>query len=197
MQAARRVPKPSREAGGVAPPSLLRRTLLPVLGGLAFMALVAGILWLVAAKLSSDSQRLQVHLGDDVFDIGPARNRANSIREDGVPLFFPDPSPGGSRDIWVTHTSADDDLGWFAFAARAEGTDRACDARIEAGGTTFTNPCTKAVYPLSGTGLTQYKVSIAGGHLFVDLRTVVTPGAGATTTTATIGTTAKGAVTTS
>jgi hypothetical protein len=153
----------------VANRSLLARTVLPVLGGMAFLAVVGLALWGVAAYASRHGE--DVRLGDEVFDLGPARNRARSIREDGTPFLFQDPTLGRSKDIYVNHLSARDTEGWVAFDARVPGSPRTCSLRYDLAAAAFTDPCTRKQWPADGTGLPQHPAVVnADGHLVVDLR---------------------------
>ncbi|MGD9794581.1 MAG: hypothetical protein AB7V43_13975 [Acidimicrobiia bacterium] len=179
--------------------SLLQRTLLPVLSGAVFIALLFLALWFVAVRSSDNSESSDINLGDDVFSLGKAKDRARSIEEDGSPFFFPDLLVDGTRDIYVNHLSDEVDEGWVAFAARVPGSERRCTLVFPRGGNprtdVFTDPCTNQTWPADGTGLPSYPVTVTeSGVLQVDLTPDGEPGKGPSTTTT--GTTTTSASTT-
>ena len=149
--------------------SLLARTLFPVLGGVAFLAIVGLSLWGVAVYASRHGDT--VRLSDDVFDVGSAKSRAKSIAAGGQPFLFQDPRIGGTEDIFVNHLSTRDDQGWVAFDARTSGSARGCTLRYDISIGAFIDPCTKRQWPADGAGLRQHSAGVnAHGHLVVDLR---------------------------
>jgi hypothetical protein len=156
-------PKPRR------PPSLAQRTFLPVLGGIGFLAVLAGLLWLVAAHLAHNAQKLDVRLGAKVFDVGRAADVADSITSGRAPLAFPDPRPGGDRDIFVNHLDTDPTKGWVAFEARPPGEPRRCNLVPRPGAARLTDPCTGTTFPLDGTGLPALAIEVnSANHVVVD-----------------------------
>ena len=160
--------------------SLARRTFLPVLGGAAFIVILAAVLWLIAVRISHNSQTLDVHLGDDVFKL-PAKRTAERIVKEQAPLLFPDLLVDGSLDIYVNHFGSDTQRGWVAFAARPAGEPRPCNLVFPIGATKFSDPCTNASYPATGQGLPQFAVDVTpAGTLQIDLTPLGRPGGGIT-----------------
>ena len=96
------------------PKSTFAQAVLPVAGGLAFLALLALILWGAAVALSRGDD-VDVQVGDDVFRAGEAEALADEIA-DG-PLLFPGlVGTAGTRAIGVHHAGGDPRRGWTVFS---------------------------------------------------------------------------------
>jgi hypothetical protein len=94
-------------------------------------------------------------------------NLAAEIADRG-PFLLPDASPAHKRDIYIQHLGKDLDVGWWVLGALAPGqTDRECF--IVWTGDEFQDPCTKAMFPANGEGLTRYANRVDHGHLYIDL----------------------------
>lgn len=127
------------------------------------------VVFVLAVPSLTRSGKLEVHLGADTFDAGPAGQRAAAIAVGG-PILLPDVA-SGQRDIWLQHGGEAETEGWSAFDARKPGSSRDCTLRWEGARSAFTDPCDGSVVPADGTGLVHYAVSITDdGRLIVDLR---------------------------
>jgi hypothetical protein len=138
------------------------------------IGLVVGIgavlaLFVVAIPTLTENQQVEVRLGDDRFDAGPAEQRAAAVA-DGGPLLFPDVA-SGQRDIYLQHVGDDATTGWVAFAARTADAGVECTVAWQSERRVFVDPCTGSVFPADGTGLAHYEVVVDDdGHVIVDLR---------------------------
>jgi hypothetical protein len=96
--------------------SPLAQAVVPVLAGTAFLLVVGLALWGVATLVSRGSDTIEVRLGDDEFDAGPAEDRADEIAERG-PALFPGLVSADQGYIVLTHLDASPLRGWYAFGA--------------------------------------------------------------------------------
>jgi hypothetical protein len=128
----------------------------PIVIGLA-VTLALG-LGLVVVALTVGRDRDASNLGDDVFEV-----RASTVRRQ-TPLLVNDPL-GGDRAIWITHSGADEESGYHAFAA----VDGDCTIGLDRETLELRNECTGAVVPPTGDGLAQYPVALDDGDLHIDL----------------------------
>ena len=150
----------------------------------AIVAVVAVAAFLAAGLLTSNG-KTQVRLGDNEFTVGKVGPLADRIERDG-PLLFQDLLIGGTRDIYVNHIGANDDIGWVAFDARVPGSDRSCTLAWDGAQQVFTDPCTKATIPPDGGDLPHYSTRVDdSGVLVIDLSPGGDPGQGTSTTGAT------------
>lgn len=157
-----------------------RSMVLAVAGIVLGIALVL-VLFVVAIPSLTESGKVEVKLGPDTFDAGPAPARAASIRKDG-PLLFSDVA-SGQRDIFIQHLGDDDNTGWQAFDARRPGTDRACTLRWNADSSVFDDPCDGSTVPADGEGLVHYPAEVTkDGNVVVDLNAARRSGTDASTT---------------
>jgi hypothetical protein len=86
---------------------------VPVVAGIAFFAVLAGIVWVVAALSANNPEN--INLGSNIFEIGRVDRLSESIAKTG-PQLFPDlKSEGGQRSVIVDHQGNDDNLGWFVY----------------------------------------------------------------------------------
>lgn len=167
-----------------------RRAVVPLLAGTVFIALLALALWGVAAWVSrnaGEGSRLDVNLGDDYFDAGPAARRAEEIAERG-PTLYPGLLGPDEGYIFVNHLGDDPGRGWRAFAATPEGSPVACSVEWQPDRTAFVDPCTGDAYPPDGSGLTQYPIYVTPERtVLVDLTPEGAPGRGPSTVPPTTG----------
>jgi hypothetical protein len=140
---------------------------LAVGGVVVGIALVLGLfVWAIPSL--TESETIEVNLGEDEFDAGSAEARSASIAEDG-PLLFSDVA-SGERDIFVQHIGDDPAEGWAAFDARRPGQPRECSLRWEPDPGRFVDPCDGTVVPADGEGLLSYPVEVTeDGELIIDL----------------------------
>jgi hypothetical protein len=130
----------------------------------------------LGVSLLANQGRVEVRLGDDVFEAGDAEGLSEQIADQG-PVFFSD-AAGGDRDIVLQHLGDDPRRGWLALAARPAGTPRDCFVQWQADDEQFalldadgevTADCDGRTFPADGTGLPQYPVERRDGNLYVDL----------------------------
>jgi hypothetical protein len=134
----------------------------------ALGALLVLVLVVFTVGRATESGTVEVKLGSDTFNAGPAQERADSIR-DGGPFLFSDVS-GGQRDIFLQHAGPDPKVGWLAFDARRPGRERSCALRWDRDAAQFVDSCDGTVVAADGAGLTRYAVSVnEEGNVIVDL----------------------------
>ena len=96
--------------------SPLARAVVPVLGGIAFLAVFFAGLW-VAALVINHRADPGSRLANKVFEVGKVTDIARAV-DKGGPLLFPDlKSPDGVRSIVLDHTGADVAKGWQVYYA--------------------------------------------------------------------------------
>ena len=154
------------------PKSTVAQAVVPVLVGVAFLGLLGLAVWGVAVWVShtaGPNSKVQVNLGEDTFNVGPADQRAEEIAQRG-PLLFPGLLSPDKGYIVVNHSGTNDVSGWVAFAAVPPGQAVQCAVQWQANALQFTDPCTGTAFPADGKGLQQYKVTVNGDHeLVIDL----------------------------
>ena len=159
--------------------SPIAQAVVPVLAGLAFIAVLGLGLWGVAVWAGHNAgpnSNVQVNLGHDTFNAGPAKQRADEIAQRG-PMLFPGLVRADKGYIIVNHRGADELSGWEAFAAVPPGSRIECAVQWRHDAQRFQDPCTSKMYPADGAGLTPYRVEInPQRELVIDL------GRGSTTT---------------
>ena len=101
------------------------RAVVPVVAGIAALALIGGITWAMAAYISSGDAEPNERLAPTEFTIGPVESLADEVAENG-PLLFPELGTAiGTRSIVVDHTGDVAADGWrvyWAFPADREPT---------------------------------------------------------------------------
>ena len=118
--------------------SPLARAVVPVLGGIAFIALFMGGLW-VAAIVINDRADDGSRVANKVFEVGKVSNLAEAVAEDG-PLLFPDlRSPDGVRSVVLDHEGTDPSRGWRAYYAYPSDREATCLVTHVQGTRTFTD----------------------------------------------------------
>ena len=99
---------------------------MPVLGGLAVLALLAGFTWGVAAYISRGGTETSERLAPSTFTIGNVDALAETVAEDG-PLLFPELGTAiGTRSIVVDHTGDVAADGWRVYWAYPADRDPDC-----------------------------------------------------------------------
>jgi hypothetical protein len=124
----------------------------------ALVAIAAVLLVVFVLQLSSsDSAKTQI--GDEVFEVGPAKTLARR-----APLLFQD-LRGKDLNVWVNHTGSDPNAGWVTFAAFS---GPKCPLEWKPKTHTFVD-CNKTVYPADGGDLRHYSTSVDDeGKVVVD-----------------------------
>lgn len=139
------------------------------MSGLVLGLVLVLVLFIVAIPSLTESGKVEVQLGPERFDAGPAVDRAAEIAERG-PILLPDVA-GNDRDVYVQHIGDDPLTGWLVFDARKPPAGRACTLEWQRDSGQFVNPCDDAVVDATGEGLTQYPVEVTDdGQVVVDLR---------------------------
>lgn len=121
------------------PRSNLSRALLPVVGGLAFFALLALATWGIASVLSRNPDQVENRLSATVFEVGNTEFVSNLIAEDGPILFQGLIGDSADRSVVLNHTGDDPGRLWtvrYAFPADA---DDSCKVRQVIGTDRFTD----------------------------------------------------------
>ena len=102
------------------------RALLPNLGGLAVLALIALMLWGFAAYISRGDTETSDRLAPSSLRIGSVQTVAEIVTDDG-PILFPGlGTTTGERTIVLDHTGDDPALGWIVYYAYPAGEDPSC-----------------------------------------------------------------------
>jgi hypothetical protein len=154
------------------PKSTFAQAVFPVLAGLVFFALLGLAVWGIAAWMShtsAPSGKVESNLGEDTFNMGSAKDRAEEVAQRG-PLLFPGLINADQGYIVVNHKGTDSVGGWVAFAAVPPNQGVQCAVQWNASTQQFQDPCTGAAFPADGTGLTHYRVFVNGdSELVIDL----------------------------
>jgi hypothetical protein len=107
------------------------RAVVPVLGGLAVLALLFGFLWLIAVVVTRNADDADRRIGADVFEVGRVDRLADSVERNG-PILFPNLSgPAGERPVGLAHDGATDFEGWRVFSLRPRGNAADCLVSLE------------------------------------------------------------------
>jgi hypothetical protein len=89
---------------------------VPVLAGLAVLALLFGFLWLIAVVVTRNADEADRRIGADVFEVGRVDRLADSVERNG-PILFPNLSgPAGERPVGLVHDGVTDFEGWRVFS---------------------------------------------------------------------------------
>lgn len=93
------------------------RALVPVLGGIAFLILLALFTWGIAAWISRGGAEATERLAPTRFDVGTVQSVARIVEEDG-PIIFPGlNTTTGERTLVLDHEGDDPTRGWRVFYA--------------------------------------------------------------------------------
>jgi hypothetical protein len=126
----------------VTPPRLrspLARAVVPVVGGLAVIALIFLATWGVAAWTSRGGADSTSRLAPPTFEMGGVDARARSVAEDG-PILFPDLNTNaGPRTLVVDHEGDDPGSGWRVYWAYPADRDPSCVVEQVRHTSTFTD----------------------------------------------------------
>lgn len=138
-----------------------------VLVGLAGVVVALGLLGGVLL-LTRGGGNVEIRLGDGDFrDMETGRISAEIA--DRGPILFGDVADG-QTDIIVQHLGTDPESGWLAFEARRGGQSRDCFFRWRPSTADFVNACDPDdVVDAAGTGLRHFDVTVADGHVRVEI----------------------------
>jgi len=121
------------------PRSSLSRALFPVLGGLAFFALLALATWGIASFMSRNPDRVEDRLAATTFEVGSIEFVADQIADGGPILFQGLIGDDADRSIVLNHVGDDPGRGWSVrYAFPADRSDR-CRVRQVVGTDRFTD----------------------------------------------------------
>ena len=97
--------------------SPLARAVVPVLGGIAVLAVLGLFLWGMAAWISSGNGVASERIAPSQLTVGPVEAMAEQVEAHG-PLFFPELGTAiGTRSIVVDHTGTVAADGWRVYWA--------------------------------------------------------------------------------
>lgn len=139
------------------------RSMLIAVVSLGAAIVVALGVFVVAIPSLTESGKVEVRLGDEVFrNIRADEELADEIAENG-PVLFSDVA-GGTRDIFLQHVGDDADEGWLVFDARPPDVGRDCTLEWDRNARVFAFPagsdCPDETFPPDGEGLKQYPVEV-------------------------------------
>lgn len=153
-----------------APRSTLARAVLPVLGGIAFFAVLALALWGAAALLSRNPEDVNERLAVDTFEVGDVDSLSSIIEADG-PLIFPDlVKAGGTRTVVLDHTGEDPAIGWRIYYAYPADRDLACKVTQVRGTRQFTDCDGRTIDVEQLAPPIGVNPTTLGGIVMIDLR---------------------------
>jgi hypothetical protein len=94
----------------------LARAVVPIVGGLAFFAVLFAVTWWFADR-ATDNRKREVRTGDYTFRVGPVEDMADIVKRDG-PILYPDlRDTSYDRTVVVDHTGDDATRGWQVYYA--------------------------------------------------------------------------------
>ena len=139
----------------------------------ASLLLMTALFVLIFVLRLTQSPDTDVQLGNKTFEVN-AERLAPEIKKRG-PLLLQDPL-GRGRHVYLQHIGDDPAQGWVALGAVAPGQPERCAVTWKHERKVFEDPCTKAVYPAEGGGLTRYATEVKPQKkdkhtVVVDLRT--------------------------
>ncbi|HZN14197.1 MAG TPA: hypothetical protein VFB78_08025 [Acidimicrobiales bacterium] len=121
---------------------------------------VAAVLLVVFVLQLSSSDGAKTQIGDDTFEVGPAKTLVNR-----APLLFQD-LRGHDLNVWVSHTGDDPNMGWATFTAFAA---PKCPLAWKPKTHTFVDCHKKSYTPDGGTELQHYATTVdSKGRVVVD-----------------------------
>ena len=118
--------------------SPLARAVAPVLGGIAFFAVLGLITWGIAAYISSSDAQTTESLAPSRLELGGVTALANDVNENGPLLFSELATITGRRSLVVDHEGDDATQGWRIYYAYPKGRPD-CPVKQVRGTATFTD----------------------------------------------------------
>lgn len=126
----------------VAPPRLrspLARAVVPVLGGLAFFAVLGLATFGIAAFITDGGGERSETLFPTTYEVGSVEPLSETIAEDGPLLMRGLNTSSAKRNIVLDHTGDDPRQGWIVYWAYPADRTDACPVRQQPGTSTFTD----------------------------------------------------------
>jgi hypothetical protein len=158
--------------------SPLARAVVPVLGGVAFLALLGLVLFGFAVLANRNADRSNGHPGSNQFVLTSLDAKAALIAADG-PLLLPGlVGPAEREPIGVWHDGDITTSGWRAFSLVPAGGLPSCVLQLDrADRNALVDPCTQTRYPSDGSTLPHVNSHVdLDGNLVIDLITAPAPG---------------------
>jgi hypothetical protein len=145
---------------------------MPVLGGLAFFAVLGAGLWGAAWWLSRG--KVDVRIASAHFDSLFYEREAVRIRDKG-PQLYPGLIGKDRGYIYVSHVGDDATKGWHAFSAVRDGQEIRCSVVWKPADAVFVDPCDNRRFPPTGEGLRQFDAlaNSTTKRLVIDLTTTI------------------------
>jgi hypothetical protein len=169
------------------PTTPLGRAVLPVVGGLAFFAVLAAATWGIAALLSSNPDQVNERLARTTFEVGPTDRIAALIDEDGPLLFQGLVGTGAKGSVVLDHTGDVVDRGWVLYYAHPSDRDETCKVTQIEHTRRFTD-CDGRELNVEDLAPPPHGVRpVVGDTVIIDLRAANTPTTTTDTTPTTVG----------
>ena len=157
---------------------------MPILGGLAFFAVLGMFLWGMATFISRNSDQAASNFAPSTFDVGRTKSMAGIVAEGG-PLIFPDLlRSNGRRTIVLDHTGDNPQKDWHVYMAYPADRDDSCKVTQIKTTRTFTD-CDGRTIQVDDLALPPQGVSPVvspDGLLSLDLLPTLAEPVGTTTT---------------
>jgi len=162
----------------ISPPRLrspLARAAVPVLGGIAFIALLFLATWGIAAYTSSGGAESTARLAPPTFELGSVDARAETVADGGPMLFADLNTTRGQRTLVVDHTGDDPGAGWRVYWAYPADRDPSCLVEQVRETNTFTD-CDGRTIDVSALTPPEGVFAVVSNQrtLSIDLRAAVT-----------------------
>ena len=155
------------------PRTVKQRALYPVLGGLAFFAVLGLLLWGVAALIADNPGEVNERLAETTFEVGRVETLSEIIADEG-PLIFPDlVRAGGPRTVVLDHTGDDPRAGWRVVFAHPADRDLECKVTHVRGTRDFTD-CDGRRMPVESLAPAAGVTPIISDVVVIDLREATT-----------------------
>jgi len=159
--------------------SPLARAVVPVLGGVTFIAVLGLVLWGIAVLVSHHAKPTD-RLAANEFVLSALEAKAARIAADG-PLLFPGlVGPAEREPIGVWHEGDATTSGWNVFSLLPPGGAPSCVLQLDrTDRTALVDPCTQTRYPSDGSTLPHVNSHVdLDGNLVIDLTPAPTTTAG-------------------
>ncbi len=106
--------------------SPLARAVVPVLGGLAILGMMALLTWGIAAYISRGGADANERLAPEIFQVSSVESASGQVARSG-PILFPGLNTRtGERTMILDHEGDDPERGWRLYFAYPAGSDASC-----------------------------------------------------------------------